>query len=411
MDQRVFEAKHLNHDVEFPPPSDVGTEMASLSKPQQPPRTHGYIKSERAHRWSVQKPLGTGQDPPILVRQPPVPATPNKSIARPPSIITDDDKGRTLPLFILSPSVRDELLNPKKQCVTTAVVSLGGDDEGATPSNTSLNYFTAQSMTSTVLDDSDWSENTDAITNKLESVYHQMVKNEIKAYETRGYFEEYTSFDDSYDNNSLCDTNSQFDWENYSTNASSTSLYSNEWGEEESEIDETELYENVRIAAANLRAVISDEKEQHQRQPSPTINPDEVFYDCITWCSNRICPIATETINFWKRKQKHKNHSGQGRHKITDKDQNYAPLQCISIALQKVTLLRRCFFPRRDVIRWTTQKNGAIVTRRLTSFGERLSGNFQKSCIVALLAFHRKNSTRFNDNGIHQQRRNPVGLI
>ena len=69
MDQRVFEAKHLNHDVEFPPPSDVGTEMASLSKPQQPPRTHGYIKSERAHCWSVQKPLGTGQDPPILVRQ------------------------------------------------------------------------------------------------------------------------------------------------------------------------------------------------------------------------------------------------------------------------------------------------------------------------------------------------------
>jgi hypothetical protein len=110
-----------------------------------------------------------------------------------------------------------------------------------------------------------------------------MVKNEIKAYKTRGYFEEYTSFDDSYDNNSLCDTNSQFDWENHSTNASSTSLYSNEWGEEESEIDETELYENVRIAAANLRAVISDEKEQHQRQPSTTINSDEVFYDCITY--------------------------------------------------------------------------------------------------------------------------------
>jgi hypothetical protein len=111
----------------------------------------------------------------------------------------------------LSPSVRDELSNPKKQCVTSAVVSLGGDDEGAAPSNASLNYFTAQSMTSTALDDSDWSENTDAIT-KLESLYHQMVKNEIKAYETRGYLEdEYTSFDDFYDNNSLCDTNSQFD--------------------------------------------------------------------------------------------------------------------------------------------------------------------------------------------------------
>jgi hypothetical protein len=246
-------------------------------------------------------------------------------------------------------------LNPKKQCVTTAaVVSLGEDDEGATPSNKSLNYFTAQSMTSTALDDSDWSQNTDVIT-KLESLYHQMVKNEIKAYKTHVYLKEYTSFADSYNNNSLCDTNSQFDWENYSTNASSTSLYSNEWGEEESEINETELSENVRITAANLRVVILDEKEQHQHQPSPTINSDEAFYDCIPWCSNRIWPIVTETINFWIRKQKHKNHSGQGRHhKTTGKDQNYAPLQCISIALQKVNLLRRCFFTRRDVIRWTT---------------------------------------------------------
>jgi two-component SAPR family response regulator len=58
-------------------------------------------------------------------------------------------------------------------------------------------------MTSSVLDEYDWSENTAERTN-LESLYHQMVKNEIKAYKTSGYLEEY-----SYCNNSLCDTNHQ----------------------------------------------------------------------------------------------------------------------------------------------------------------------------------------------------------
>jgi hypothetical protein len=41
MNQRVFEAKHLNHDGDFPPTSDVGSRRASSFTPQDTPNPKG----------------------------------------------------------------------------------------------------------------------------------------------------------------------------------------------------------------------------------------------------------------------------------------------------------------------------------------------------------------------------------
>ena len=442
MSQRAFEAERLNHDNDFPPTSIESSGRTSTPTLQQPPGAHGNTKSDTAHCWFRKKPMGTGQDLTNLARQPPnhhqitvadptmptpchpgndkpskhqemtmaspvkggpsnlphvdlwvtAPITPSS----PPIIINNKDEGQTLPLFTFSPSMRNELLNPTKPEAPIAIVSLGESTKGTIQTSTSRNYFTAQSITSSALDDSDWLDDTASIKSLIselsvkgdntktreESLYHEMVMSEIRAYETRGYLGNYPS--DNSSDDSSCNTNDDADY-------TYTSDYYDEWDDEERNIYKAELYENALIAAANLMEVLKREEQQGQtwndEEEQSTNSSKTIYLDCLNHDNlSPIPPPLPHVISTRKRrwhglKYQHtslaKNctwvnpltcegstqNNTHPWYKRTTKSaiQNwckYSSLQdVISTAMQKAALVRRFFYPRRDVIKWTRKEN------------------------------------------------------